>query len=96
MAEPNLLPWMEMIMVDENEFEGAARDLGGKVQDAVGGLTGDASTQAKGKWNQAAGKVQKTFGEASDELRDNVTSSPLLALAIVGGVGFVLGFLARR
>jgi len=90
------LPWMEMIMVDENEFEGAARDLGGKVQDAVGGLTGDASTQAKGKWNQAAGKVQKTFGEASDELRDNVTSSPLLALAIVGGVGFVLGFLARR
>ena len=23
-------------MVDENEFEGAAQDLGGKVQDAVG------------------------------------------------------------
>ena len=83
-------------MVDENEFVGAARDFGGRVQDAVGGLTGDASAQVKGKWNQAAGKVQRTFGEASDELRDNVTSSPLLALAIVGGVGFALGFLARR
>lgn len=83
-------------MVDENEFEGAARDFGGKVQDAVGGLTGDASTQAKGKWSQAAGKAQRTFGEASDELRDNVTGSPLIALAIVGGVCFALGFLARR
>jgi uncharacterized protein YjbJ (UPF0337 family) len=87
---------MEIIMVDENEFGGAAREFGGRVRDAVGGLTGDASTQAKGKWNQAAGQVQRTFGEASDELRENVTSNPLLALAIVGGVGFALGFLARR
>lgn len=83
-------------MVDENEFEGTVRDFGGKIQDAVGGLAGDASTQAKGKWNQAAGKAQKTFGEASDELRDNVTSSPLIALAIVGGVCFALGYLSRR
>jgi len=83
-------------MIDENDVEGTVRDFGGKFQDAVGGLTGDASTQAKGKWNQAAGKAQRTFGEASDELRGNVASSPLLALAIVGGVGFALGFLARR
>jgi uncharacterized protein YjbJ (UPF0337 family) len=83
-------------MVDENEFGGTVRDIGGKIQDAVGGLTGDATTQAMGKWNQAAGRVQKTFGEASDELRDNVAGSPLLALAIVGGVSFALGFLARR
>jgi uncharacterized protein YjbJ (UPF0337 family) len=87
---------MEIVMVDENEFEGTVRDFGGKFQDAVGGLTGDASTQAKGKWNQAAGKAQRTFGEASDELRGNVTNNPLTALAIVGGVCFALGFLARR
>ncbi len=83
-------------MVDENEFEGAARDLGGKVQDAVGGLTGDVETQARGKWNQAAGKAQKTFGNAAEELRENVVDSPLTALAIVGGIFFALGFLARR
>ncbi len=94
-------------MVEENEFEGTARDLGGKVQDAVGGLTGDSETQAKGKWNQVAGKAQKTFGEAADqakttfsdatgELRENVVGNPLAALAIVGGVFFALGFLARR
>jgi uncharacterized protein YjbJ (UPF0337 family) len=82
-------------MVDENEFEGAARDFGGKAQDAVGGLAGDACAQA-GKLSQAACKAQRTFGEASNESRDNVTSSPLTALAIVGGVCFALGFLARR
>jgi uncharacterized protein YjbJ (UPF0337 family) len=83
-------------VVDENEIEGAARDLGGKVQDAVGGLTGDAATQAEGKWNQAAGKAQKTFGAAADEIRDNVVDKPLTALAVAAGLFFVLGFLARR
>ncbi len=82
--------------MDENQFEGVARDIGGKFQDAAGGLTGDAALQAKGKWNQAAGKAQKTFGEAADELRENVSASPLAALAIVGGIFFALGFLARR
>ena len=83
-------------MVDENEFEGTARDIGGKIQDAVGGLTGDVGTQAEGKLNQAAGKAQKVFGDAAEELRDNVKGSPLAALAIVGGVCLALGFLARR
>jgi len=82
--------------MDENEFEGAARDLGGKVQDAVGGLTGDTKTQAEGKYNQMAGKAQKTFGAAADEIRENVTNQPLTALAIVGGIFFALGFLAKR
>lgn len=83
-------------MVDENEIEGTAREFGGRVQDAIGGLTGDACTQAKGKWNQAAGKAQQTFGDAAEELRENVSNSPLTALAIVGAACLVLGFLARR
>lgn len=83
-------------MVDENEVEGTFRDLSGKVQDAVGGLTGDTKTQAEGKYNQMAGKTQKTFGAAADEVRENVTNQPLTALAIVGSVFFALGFLARR
>ena len=69
-------------MVDENEVEGTVRDIGGKVQDAVGGLTGDTATQMKGKLNQAAGQVQKTFGAAAEELRENVTQQPLTALAL--------------
>jgi uncharacterized protein YjbJ (UPF0337 family) len=83
-------------MVDENEIEGAARDLGGKVQDAIGGLTGDSKTQVEGKWNQAAGKAQKTFGAAADEIRDNVVDKPLTALAVAAGLFFVLGYLMRK
>ena len=83
-------------MMDENEIEGAARDLGGKVDDAVGGLTGDPETQLAGKWNQAAGKAQKTFGAAADEIRENVADKPLTALAVAAGVFFVLGFLMRK
>jgi len=83
-------------MAHENESAGAARDFGGKIQDAVGGLTGDFSTQAKEKWNEVSGQAQRSLGEASDELRSNVKGSPLIALAIVGGLCFVLGFLSRR
>ena len=83
-------------MVDENEVEGTARDIGGKVQDAVGGLTGDPETQAEGKLNQAAGKAQKMVGSLAEDLRDNVVDQPLTALAIVGGLGLALGFLLRR
>lgn len=83
-------------MVSKSEFEGTAREFGGKAQDAVGALAGDTMTRAKGKWNQAAGKAQKTFGEASDELRDGIVGSPLTALGIVGGICFALGFLSRR
>lgn len=83
-------------MVDENEFEGAARNIGGKIQDAVGGLTGNADIQARGKFNQAAGKAQQTFGQAADELRDNVSASPLTALAVTAAAFFALGYLARR
>jgi uncharacterized protein YjbJ (UPF0337 family) len=82
--------------VEENQFEGMARDIGGKVQDAAGGLTGDEQMQAKGKVNQFAGQAQKTFGAATEELRDNVSNQPLTALAIVGGLAFAIGFLARR
>ena len=83
-------------MVDQNEFEGTARDIGGKIQDSVGGLTVDTETQARGKVNQAAGKAQKTFGAAAEELRDNVSDSPLTALAIVAALAFGVGFLMRK
>src|ERR1700731_5130767 len=89
-------PDQESIMADENEFEGTARDIGGKVQDAVGGLTGYTATQMKGKLNQAAGQAQKTFGAAAEELRENVTQQPLTALALAAGVAFLVGFLAAR
>jgi uncharacterized protein YjbJ (UPF0337 family) len=82
--------------MDENRIEGAARDLGGKVQDAVGGLTGDAATQARGKVNQAAGKVQNAYGQAVDEVKSYATETPIAAMLTALCVGIVLGWMLKR
>ena len=50
----------------ENEMEGAARNVGGKVESAVGNLTGDTKTQADGKIDQVAGQAQQAYGNAKD------------------------------
>ena len=83
-------------MVDENRVEGFARDVGGKLQDAVGGLTGDTSTQAKGKANQAAGQAQNMFGQVTDEIQTFTSDQPVVALLAAMGVGVVLGFFLSR
>lgn len=49
-------------MVDQNRVEGFARDVGGKVQDAVGGLMGNSSTQARGKSQSSRGNGTEPIG----------------------------------
>lgn len=49
---------------------GAAKQGVGRVQDAVGGLTGNGSTQIKGKLNEAAGSAQQAYGQLTDGVRD--------------------------
>ncbi len=82
--------------MDENRIEGAARNVGGKLQDAVGGLTGDAATQARGKANQAAGQAQNAYGAAIDALKEFATETPVAALLSALGVGIVVGWMLRR
>jgi uncharacterized protein YjbJ (UPF0337 family) len=52
--------------MDQNEIEGKAQKLGGKVQSAVGDLTGDTKTQAEGMGRQVYGKVQDAYGQVRD------------------------------
>ncbi len=56
--------------MDENKFEGAARDLGGKAQETAGKLTGDSKLQAEGTYDQATGAAQKAYGQVKDAVRD--------------------------
>jgi uncharacterized protein YjbJ (UPF0337 family) len=80
-----------------DRIEGAARDVGGKIQDAAGGLMGDAATQLRGKADQVAGKAQKAYGEAIDGVTVFTHQQPLGALLTAMGVGVALGFaLGRR
>ena len=79
-----------------DQVKGSIQDIAGKVQDAVGGATGDPELQLKGKVRQAAGQLQQTYGEALDGFRDKAVSNPATTLAIVAGVGFLLGALWSR
>jgi uncharacterized protein YjbJ (UPF0337 family) len=86
----------------EDRIVGAVKNGLGRVEDGVGGLTGDLRTQARGKFDQAAGAVQEKFGKARDqaqdiygEVEDFTKAQPLTALAVTLGVGVVLGLLLR-
>ena len=83
-------------MVDENRIEGTARIIGGKIQDAVGAVTGDKETQAGGQMNRAAGSAQDAYGQAVDELRNFASDQPVVALLSAMAVGVVIGFLLGR
>ncbi|MGO9999306.1 MAG: CsbD family protein [Acetobacteraceae bacterium] len=83
-------------MVDENRVEGTARNIGGKVQDAVGAVTGDAATQARGQMNRAAGSAQNAHGQAVDEVRNFASDQPVVALLSAMTLGIVFGFLLAR
>ena len=82
---------------------GAFEDAAGRVQDAVGGLTGDAATQVKGKLHQAAGKAKSLYGEAADQAQNVIggtirrtRDNPVAALMIAAGVGYLLARLFHR
>jgi uncharacterized protein YjbJ (UPF0337 family) len=70
-----------------DRVEGAAREFGGRVQEAVGNVTGDADSQAQGLYNQAAGQAQ----QAAAQFTDVVKAQPLLASLVALGIGYVLG-----
>ena len=70
-----------------NGCEGAAREMGGRVQQTVGEAVGDAKTQASGLYNQAAGQAQQQAARLSDVIKDQPLTAALLAI----GVGYLLG-----
>jgi uncharacterized protein YjbJ (UPF0337 family) len=56
--------------MDENRIAGTARSFGGKAEEGVGRVTGDAKTQVRGMADQAAGAAQDLYGQARDTAAD--------------------------
>jgi uncharacterized protein YjbJ (UPF0337 family) len=56
--------------MDKDRMAGSAKEFAGKVEGAVGGMTGDAKTQAEGRAREAAGAVQNLYGQAKDAASD--------------------------
>lgn len=58
--------------MDKDRVAGSAKQAKGAVKEAFGKLTGDAKTQAEGKAEKIAGKVQNAVGGAKDAVREAV------------------------
>jgi uncharacterized protein YjbJ (UPF0337 family) len=89
-------------MVDDSRIEGAARNVSGKLQDTVGGLTGDATAKARGNINQGPGAARKALGSATDSasewssvLADTVKERPLTSLLVAATVGYLFRMLTH-
>lgn len=58
-------------MADHDRVEGAAKNMGGKIKEAAGKVTGDEKLKAEGRTDQVEGKVQNTVGGVKGALKDN-------------------------
>ena len=54
---------------DNDRTRGAANDIGGKIKEGLGKLTGDKQLQAEGNLDQAKGKGQQALGNLKDALK---------------------------
>jgi uncharacterized protein YjbJ (UPF0337 family) len=57
--------------MNKDQVKGAAKQVGGEVQQQVGKLTGDTSTRVKGHAKEAEGKLQEGVGNAKESLKEN-------------------------
>jgi len=92
--------------MDENRIEDSARNLGGKVQEGIGRVTGDAQSTIEGVVNQAAGTAQNLYGQSADVarqtagtldswLRNAIETQPYTTAIVALGIGWLLGRMHR-
>ena len=56
--------------MNKDQVKGAAKDLGGKIQEKAGKLVGNKEQQAKGLANQLEGKTQQKVGDLKETVKD--------------------------
>ena len=59
----------------QDQVEGAAQNVVGKVQDAVGALTGDAVDASRRQSAPGLGTLQQSYGQTIDNVRPAVAAS---------------------
>ena len=57
--------------MNDDQIKGKAKDIGGKIQEKVGEVTGNRQQQTEGNLNQAEGKVQEKVGDVKDIFKGN-------------------------
>lgn len=56
--------------MNKDQVKGAAKDVGGKIQEEAGKLAGSTAQQVKGLKHQAEGKVQKGVGDLKEAVKN--------------------------
>jgi len=84
--------------MDENRVTGTAKNLGGKVEEGLGRVAGDAQTQVKGQAKQVAGAAEDLYGQAKDAaagftdiVQRTIERQPYTAIAIAFAIGWLVG-----
>lgn len=57
--------------MNKDQVKGELKDIGGKIQEEAGKLTGSSKQQAEGLGKQVEGKLQKGLGDAKEAIKDN-------------------------
>jgi uncharacterized protein YjbJ (UPF0337 family) len=52
--------------MNEDRISGTAKNLGGKVEEGIGRVIGDARTELAGKTRQVEGQLQDLYGQAAE------------------------------
>lgn len=74
--------------MDKDRIAGSAKDVAGKVEEAVGGFAGDTKTQAAGRARETVGAAQNLFGQAKDVARDATDAAVSYAKDAYGSDAF--------
>jgi uncharacterized protein YjbJ (UPF0337 family) len=61
---------IEEFIMNKDQVKGAAKDIGGKIQEEAGKLVGSKEQEAKGLKHQAEGKMQKGVGDLKEAVAD--------------------------
>ena len=54
--------------MNKDQISGRVEEAKGKLKEAAGKVTGSGKLQAEGMVDQAAGKMQKTYGDAKNQV----------------------------
>jgi uncharacterized protein YjbJ (UPF0337 family) len=65
--------YLEDCIMNKDQVKGVAQKMKGKVNEAIGRVTGRPSRELKGDVDQAAGQVRKDVGDAREAAKDRTT-----------------------
>ena len=58
--------------MNEDQVKGRVEQVKGKIEEAAGKVVGNDRLTGEGQADQAAGKVQKTYGDAKEDVKKGI------------------------